>query len=267
MVSLTETSLKQRLRTFWDGQQVYWELLESHVATSAPLRHKMAAFVPDGARVLDLACGTCANSGFLGEHCRYFGVDVAIAGLKRASRELTLACGDAEQLPFASSTFDAVLATYVLEHSATPRAMLSQMLRVLRPGGRLLLLGPAWDFPFWYPNSLHTRAPNLGWRIRYTIGRLARQARGVLFGRLPFDTVADPDAFHTPFIYDSDAVYIVWTYEVIRFLARNGAKLIHWEADDKLLGKNAMVRGMKHALMTLPAYRRAGSTILMVFEK
>lgn len=266
-MAVTDTSLKQRLRSFWDGQQVYWELLESHVATSAPLRRKMAAYIPAGSRVLDLACGTCANAGFLGEDCRYFGVDVAITGLNRASQDLSLACGDAEQLPFAASSFDAVLATYVLEHSAVPRAMLSQMLRVLRPGGRVLLLGPAWDFPFWYPNSLHTKAPNLGWRARYTAGRFARQLAGVFFGRLPFETVSDPDAFHTPFIYDADAVYIVWTYEVIEFMKRNGAKLIHWEADDKLLGTNAAVRGMKRALMALPAYRRAGSTVLMVFEK
>ena len=48
-------------------------------------------------------------------------------------------CGVGEHLPFASSTFDLVLSHEVLEHVRDDRAYLSEALRSLKPGGRLLL--------------------------------------------------------------------------------------------------------------------------------
>jgi hypothetical protein len=46
-----------------------------------------------------------------------------------------------------------------------------------------------------------------------------------------------------------------------------GCRLIVGEADTPLLGENALVRLGKRLLMKLPAYRYAGSTVLLVFEK
>jgi len=65
----------------------------------------------------------------------------------------------------------------------------------------------------------------------------------------------------------SDGVYVVWTYEVIRQMHEWGWRLIHCEADTPLLGNNALVRFGKRVLMKLRAYRYAGSTVLLVFEK
>jgi len=259
--------LQQRLREFWDGQEAYWETTAAEEPTLLRNRGRAASFLPNGATVLDAACGNSANARLLAGRCRYFGVDLSLTGLRSAVRPgLHLACGDTHRLPFCDASFDVAIATYVLEHSVAPRQMLREMLRVVRPSGRLILLGPAWDLPFWYPNSLLSRAHSCSWWLRYTLERVSRQMAGWWFGLLPFQIIDHPDALDREFIYDADAVYIVWTYEVIRQMRRWGCRLVHWEVDDRLLGANAAVRWLKRIIMLLPPYRRAGSTTLLVFE-
>ena len=260
--------LRERLRAFWNSQQFYWDIPSSGHFVESPARKRAADFLPAGESILDVACGTAANSAWLKDRCRYFGVDLSVMALRQPIHPfLRLACGDAEHLPFPDGVFDGVIATYVLEHAVEPVETLREMCRVAKSGGRIVLLGPAWDFPFWYPNSLRSRSGDHWWHVGYTAGRFYRQLMGWWFGRLPFERINEPDAFHSDFIYDADAVYIVWTYEVIRLMKRWGHKLVHSEVDDPLLGTNPAVRGLKRVLSCLPTYRHAGSAVLLVFEK
>lgn len=52
--------------------------------------------------------------------------------------------GDATRLPFADATFDAVITSEVLEHIQDDVAGITEMVRVLRPGGRFAATVPAW---------------------------------------------------------------------------------------------------------------------------
>lgn len=141
------------------------------------------------------------------------------------------------------------------------------MCRVVRLGGVIVLLGPTWDFPWWYPNSLRTRMSSSLFRMKYAIKRFAAQMMGWWFGRFPFTIVNDPDCFHAPFVHDADAVYIVWTYEVTQVMRQLGCRLIYWEVDDRLLGHRLAVRLLKRLMMLLPPFRYAGSTLLLVFQR
>lgn len=260
--------LKSRLREFWNSQTLYWDLITEEIASDSANRAKAASFIPEGSRILDAACGSASNCVWLLSRGEYFGADVSLRGLKRAQRpNLHLICADAEALPFAEGTFDAVLSTYALEHSVNPVQMLSELVRVVRPGGRIVLLGPAWDFPFWYPNSLLTKARSVPWRVRYTLKRFAGQMKALMGGRSPYLIIEQPDAFTEPFINDADAVYVVWSFEVVRQMKTWGCKLVHIEVDNELLGANPFVKLGKRLLKLLPAYRHAGSTLLMVFER
>jgi SAM-dependent methyltransferase len=262
------TRLRRRLRDFWDCQEEYWDLLTEEIAATSPNRLRAATFVPQGSRILDIACGRAANSVLLDSKGQYFGTDISLRGMRGARRPgLRLACADAENLPFADASFDAIFCTYALEHSTNPVQMLREMARVVGPRGRVVLLGPTWDFPFWFPNAVRSRAQEFRWRCRYTARRLVGQLRAVFWGRLPFFIVEEPDAFSLPFICDSDAVYVVWSHEVILQMKRFGCRLVHWEVDSQLLGASGFVRALKRLLMVLPIYRRAGSTAVMVFEK
>lgn len=107
-----------------------------------------------GLRILDLAAGTGASSVRL----REAGADVVSCdfsvGMLRVGRrkfpELDLIAGDALRLPFADESFDCVTISWALRNVNDVTAALREMLRVTRPGGRLVVLEnsqPTWK-PF-----------------------------------------------------------------------------------------------------------------------
>jgi SAM-dependent methyltransferase len=93
-----------------------------------------------GARVLDAGAGDGRFTGLFG-HTRYVGVDLAVGDTRWDFSQLD-ALSNLTALPFAEDQFDVVLCTQVLEHVREPRAVLGEIQRVLRPGGRLYLSVP-----------------------------------------------------------------------------------------------------------------------------
>ena len=70
----------------------------------------------------------------------------------------------AERLPYASAAFDLVLSHEVLEHVPDDRRAVEEILRVLRPGGRLVLFTPNRGYPF--------ETHGIFWRGRYRFGNI-----------------------------------------------------------------------------------------------
>jgi SAM-dependent methyltransferase len=68
----------------------------------------------------------------------------------------------AEYLPFADNSFDFILSNEVLEHVDDDRVAMAEMVRVTRPGGRMLLFCPN----RWYPVEQH----GIYWRGKYRFG-------------------------------------------------------------------------------------------------
>jgi len=114
--------------------------------------------VLDGRRVLDLGCG-------LGEYVRGFarrgahalGSDVAMDRLVEAQERVrkTATAGvdgfmgaAGEALPFRDATLDVIVLNEVIEHVQDDRATLSEIARVLRPGGTCILYAPNRLYPF-----------------------------------------------------------------------------------------------------------------------
>jgi SAM-dependent methyltransferase len=103
-----------------------------------------AARIGPGQRVLDVACGTgvlaCAAAERAGADGQVVGLDpnpemLAVARPKSARIEWRAGC--AESLPFTDDSFDAVVSQFGLMFFEDRVAALSEMMRVLRPGGRL----------------------------------------------------------------------------------------------------------------------------------
>lgn len=99
-----------------------------------------AASLPSRSLVLDAGAGECVYKEYF-NHCRYFSIDMAIGDSSWNYNKLDC-IGRLDNLPFADNVFDAVICTQVLEHVADPFLCLSEMHRVLKRGGCLILTAP-----------------------------------------------------------------------------------------------------------------------------
>jgi ubiquinone/menaquinone biosynthesis C-methylase UbiE len=100
-----------------------------------------------GGDVLEIAVGTGRNLPFYPEDARLTGIELSQEMLSIArgraaqlGRQADLRQGDAQALPFPDASFDAVVCTISLCSIPDDRRAVAEMKRVLRPGGRLLLL-------------------------------------------------------------------------------------------------------------------------------
>ncbi len=132
-----------------------WRAEAAREALSAlvtPLEPASAA-QPKQGRVLDVATGTgdlASAMKRLRPDCEVVGVDFAEPMLARARAkaqqrglQIEFVSADGTQLPFEDATFDAVTIAYGLRNFADPAAGLREFKRVLRPGGKLVVL----EFP------------------------------------------------------------------------------------------------------------------------
>lgn len=92
--------------------------------------------------VLDVGCGEMPFRGLLGARARYTGIDVPAASEFGMAQHADVLAFDGAALPFPDARFDHVLCTEVLEHASEPAALVAEMLRVLKPGGTLVLTVP-----------------------------------------------------------------------------------------------------------------------------
>jgi SAM-dependent methyltransferase len=91
-------------------------------------------------RILDVGCGTGDFGRYRLAGAEVWGVDTDVMALERAERyEIPLVVDlECDDLPFEDGFFDAVLAKDVLEHLQDPGRVARELLRVLRPGGKLI---------------------------------------------------------------------------------------------------------------------------------
>jgi demethylmenaquinone methyltransferase/2-methoxy-6-polyprenyl-1,4-benzoquinol methylase len=112
-----------------------------------------AADPTPGQWVLDLAAGTGTSSepfAAAGAHVVPCDFSLGMLRVGKARRpELPYLAGDGMRLPFADGSFDVVTVSFGLRNVHDPRAGLREMLRVTRPGGRLVVC--EFSHPTWRP--------------------------------------------------------------------------------------------------------------------
>jgi demethylmenaquinone methyltransferase/2-methoxy-6-polyprenyl-1,4-benzoquinol methylase len=98
-------------------------------------------------RLLDVACGTGAVARELVARygCTVVGVDqseemLAEAARRTADERIRYQLSRAEDLPFRDAAFDGLTFTYLLRYVDDPASTLSELARVVRPGGRIAML-------------------------------------------------------------------------------------------------------------------------------
>jgi SAM-dependent methyltransferase len=161
-MSAENAQLKERVRVFWQehpcgnkfadappGSRRFYELVERH-------RYQKEWHIPAAAgfdqtnhlRVLEIGCGLGTDGAqFAKAGADYTGIDLTDAAVDLARRRFelfdlkgTFRVADAEQLDFPNDSFDLVYSHGVLHHTPDTQAAVREIHRVLRPGGRAVVM-------------------------------------------------------------------------------------------------------------------------------
>jgi len=155
-------NLKERVRAFWQanpcgvkfadaapGTRRFYELVEAHRYTKEWHIPGAADFAgARGLKVLEIGCGLGTDGAQFAEAgADYTGVDLTEAAVELARRRFELfnlpgkfQTADAENLDFADDSFDLVYSHGVLHHTPETAKAIREIYRVLRPGGRAVVM-------------------------------------------------------------------------------------------------------------------------------
>ncbi|HEY3104246.1 MAG TPA: class I SAM-dependent methyltransferase [Pyrinomonadaceae bacterium] len=159
---LADEQLKERVRAFWQAHPCGTKFSDTEIGTREFFerieRHRYAKewHIPaaadfagaSGLRVLEIGCGMGTDGAqFAKAGADYTGVDLTEAAIELARKRFelfglkgTLQVADAENLDFADESFDAVYSHGVLHHTPDIAAAVREIHRVLKPGGRAIVM-------------------------------------------------------------------------------------------------------------------------------
>ncbi|AEG43367.1 demethylmenaquinone methyltransferase [Isoptericola variabilis] len=157
---MSRASLEKKpaeVASMFDGIARRYDLVNDLISLGQDRRWRRAtvdavAAMP-GEKVLDLAAGTGTSSEpFADDGALVVPSDFSL-GMLRVGKErrpdLPFVAGDATRLPFADGAFDAVTISFGLRNVVDTAAALREMLRVVRPGGRVVVC--EFSHPTWAP--------------------------------------------------------------------------------------------------------------------
>ena len=158
----TNTDLKERVRAFWQahpcgtkfsdaamGTPEFFERVEAHRYTKEWHIPEAADFAgARGLRVLEIGCGLGTDGAqFAKAGADYTGIDLTEAAIELARRRFECSglqgefrVADAENLDFADGSFDLVYSHGVLHHTPDTARAVQEIHRVLKPGGRAVVM-------------------------------------------------------------------------------------------------------------------------------
>jgi ubiquinone/menaquinone biosynthesis C-methylase UbiE len=223
---------------------------------ASAVRKRLGAFARhwplEGKRVLDIGCGNGAYTTALAEGFdEVYGVDIEpdrVAEFARrvdGDRKFSVSLASAEALPFPDDHFDVVTAIEVIEHITDLDRALTEVHRVLRPGGAFLVSCPNRLFPI----ETHT----------FVLGKREYSARSVLF--LPY----------VPLLHSRISTARTFTTRTLNEVVRRaGFRVVAYDwimppLDNWRPGKQGLRRILNY--LERSPVRAFGVSIIGVFEK
>jgi 2-polyprenyl-3-methyl-5-hydroxy-6-metoxy-1,4-benzoquinol methylase len=206
-------ALSDRLRAYYTGSAEYFEEAEGGKDRFYHLiRPELQRMVAErgAVRVLEFGAGRTGFPRWLSEQGLRANVTFAAQDITPINRALLCAICDETHFSDVGAIdgqFDVIFSTFVYEHLVHPRRMLLHCVRLLRPGGVLLIVSPRYSFPGYIPPALR-HLPR--WRQLLLNAWLAASAAGSWILRRPnFWIVSQPALFATGFRRDADAIHMV----------------------------------------------------------
>ncbi len=267
----TNSELKEQLFGFWQDAEEYYALAREYNLHMTPERERMLSFIPENSQVLDVGCGAGENGLHISKKANYTGLEYSETALKMAKDFESDTChflqGDAEHLPFEDNHFDVSLSTHVIEHLTNPKRVIDEQLRVIKPGGLLMIMGPAWEVPWEHPPSCDIRAKNPLWRIQWTIKRAIK----LLSNDTDFDMILDPDILDGKYEEDNDTVYAVSVRRLVNYLTSVKGLKVEFVQDYNTVkdewGHHGPQAWLWQMMIKLPIFNYANACMFIVVRK
>ena len=188
-------------------------------------------------KALDIGCGVGqVVQRLMDAGHEAHGVEVSGPNIEKAKR-VSDRCQlyDGRTLPFGDATFDSVGALNVLEHVEEPEAFVTELVRVVKPGGKVVVSSPNF-FRALGLRDYHPRMRGIGnkWRnwqrLRAKRRQMAAEPESVRFDRMePLRRVS--------FQPDDDAIVATNGAEIKFFLEQNGCGVVRVECTDRYVAK------------------------------
>lgn len=217
--------------------------------------------------ILELGCGKAEILDFLLPSFKYTGLDPSercIAELKLKDTHNNFVVGCAEEVPFPDSSFDFVFSGNAFEHFYDPRRGILEMIRVINPGGYVILVAPNLEVPWAKINGV--RHYSLFNKIIFGLERwtdLMLRLFGVLRFRLVEQNYTEATGRYER--ADDDLMSVTSTYEVVSLFRQKGFKEVFV---DRFTPKNGSFKNKLRAVLThISVLKYYGTGIFVIFQK
>lgn len=232
---------RERLRRFYETSHEYKKLLDAHNREYLkPYVDTVHKYAPAEAKILDMGCGNGLSAYMLNEYGHWVvGSDISWFFLSDFARfqsnKLKYQVCDALNLSFADNSFDVICSNELIEHITDAPGVLSEMMRVLRNDGILVITGPNLCSPVWAAMDFINML--LGKSGRETWAETKIQALKWGFKNFKL-SLKKRFSSQAEFIYrrpnieqsakggDSDSAYYVSPIDLEKFLMAHGMKII-----------------------------------------
>ena len=140
--------IRQRMREFYETSETYKNLLAAH--DEDYLRHYVelvTRYAPPRSKILDLGCGNGISARLLNQaDFDVIGTDISPLFLEDArtweNPRLRYHVCDVMELPFENDSFNVICSNELVEHLPDVETALTEMIRVVHKGGRIVISGP-----------------------------------------------------------------------------------------------------------------------------
>lgn len=235
-----------------------------------PALVKLLNYSRKAEKILDCGCGEGKTLDILwNKEKEYVGIDLSRRSIKSAEKRFAgrlntrFLVGNIETLKFEDSSFDLVFSSYTLEHVNDPDKAVSEMIRMLKPGGRLVIICPNYGSPF-HPSACSPREGEslFGRAVRrflLSYRQIVKEADGLRWERVV------PKAYREKrWEQDWDCVNEPYLQNLLHFINKRGIEIIEYssglEWDDGGVSKVSN-NNFSGRLGILKFLRRAGESL------
>gem|GEM_PF-1367815 len=234
-VDKVSASIAKEMERYYKTADKYYERLKSHHEEAyQEYASFINRYVSKQTRILDIACGIGLSTFMLGRFAgEVTGVDISPLGIQTAKgkygqRNVNFTCASVLDLPFPDQEYDVVSTFLAVEHFHNLPQALSEMVRVTKKGGLIIILSPNLLSPFAELYKLFdTPVKSVYLAIYKAVLLLWKSFR--LKGRFRYRMPLLENRFDI--ISDSDAVYLSNPVDLYVWFIKNGLSVIKYQRE------------------------------------